>query len=120
MHWSESVIPPLIMRGSGFLIFDPLPYNLITVVFCSSSPYLVKFGKEKELLTLALPAVLWFSQGAGLTGGTRQYLLQVQCTSRGRGKPGGEPERKARGVATGNCNETVRTSVSIPRLPREL
>lgn len=119
MLWSESVIPPLIMRGSGFLIFDPLPYNLITVVFCSSSPYLVKFGKEKELLSLALPAVLWFLQGAGLTSGTRHCVLQVLCISHGRGKPGRTGE-EVRGVATGNCNETVRTSVSIPRPPREL
>ena len=85
------------MRGSGFLIFDPLPYNLITVVFCSSSPYLVKFGKEKELLSLALPAVLWFLQGAGLTSGTRHCVLQVLCISRGRGKPGRTGEEGQRG-----------------------
>lgn len=60
MLWSESVIPPLIMRGSGFLIFDPLPHNLITVVFGSSSPYLVKYRKEKELISLASLAILYF------------------------------------------------------------
>lgn len=48
MLWSESVIPLLIMRGSGFLIFDLLPYNLIIAVFWPSSPYLAKFWKERE------------------------------------------------------------------------
>lgn len=74
MLWSESVIPPLIMRGSGFLIFDPLPYNLITAVFGSSSPYLVKYWKGKALASLVSLAILYFLSGTGLTGRIRLYL----------------------------------------------
>lgn len=126
MLWSESVIPPLIMRGSGFLIFDPLPYNLIMVVFWSSSPYLVKFGKEKELISLAWLAMLWFLWGAGLTGKIRPCPLQVLCSSNGGGREEEEKKRKGRPKAlvsesdewrlaigtVGNYNKTVVTSVS--------
>lgn len=99
MLWSESVIPSLIMKGSGFLIFDPLPYNLIMVVFGSSSPYLVKYGKEQELVSLVSLAILDFFSGARLTGGVRHYLGDVQLRAlhlRAGGEKGGKKKKKER------------------------
>lgn len=80
---------------------------------------MVKFTKEKELISgLASHALVLARHWADWRNQTLPAPGSVHFTW--EREAGEEPERKARGVTTGNCSGTVRTSVSIPRPPREL